>query len=174
MKSSVVIFLVSILFATALATEQQGKLEQQTMDDLKLTELESLPEGIKVVHTPSSALATWDGSKELKYTWTYKTTVESLAGFVTVEEFGMYFWDGNRWVFGNVTTAPFTKKDFAEWYSCPGSKILQGCEFSDPSNWSSSGCLQDGKARWYFIGTDEQGGRVKGEATFEQLGRFQE
>lgn len=64
---------------------------------------------------------------------------------------------------------PFTAENFAEWYSCKDAGVTPGNDFADPKNWGGSETLNHGKALWYFIGVDENGRRIKGEAMMEQL-----
>ena len=128
-------------------------------------ELDELPVGIKVVHDPKTALATLTGKSErrLKYTWWYKTTVSATDGDVTVTEFGGFTWRDGKWVAGR----PFTAEEFAEWYKCPKAALKKGEAVEDPTNWSTDAELRAGKTRWYFVGTDSKGKRVKGEAILE-------
>lgn len=132
-------------------------------------ELDKLPEGLKVVHEPKTAMATLTGKSERrgKYTWWYKTTLSAIDSDVTIIEFGGFTWDGGKWVAGSLTGKPYTAKDFAEWYSCPMAVLKSGKTYSDPTNWSSDAELRSSKNRWYFIGIDAKGKRVKGEAVIE-------
>jgi hypothetical protein len=142
-------------------------------DDAKpstVEELDKLPVGLKVVHDPNPALATETGDSERrgKYTWWFKTTVTAARPDVKVVEFGAYAWQDGKWAFGNYSGKPFSSRDFAEWYSCPDALIKGGKAFTDPTNWGSARGLVAGKARWYYIGIDGKGQRVKGEAVIEQ------
>jgi hypothetical protein len=133
-------------------------------------ELDKIPEGIKVVHEPTAALATLTGKSQRrsKYTWWYKTTVTATDGDVTIVAFGGFTWQDGKWVAGGEFTGkPFTGDDFADWYSCPKAVLKRGESYSDPTNWSSAPDLQAGKMRWYYIGVDGKGQRVKGEAVIE-------
>lgn len=133
-------------------------------------QLDKLPEGIKVVHEPATALATLTGKSErrAKYTWWHKTTVSSLGGDVTVVEFGAFMWQDGKWVGGgSFTGKPYTAAEFAEWYQCPKAVLKKGEAYTDPTNWSTDAELRAGKVRWYFVGTDAKGKRVKGEAVIE-------
>jgi len=42
-----------------------------------------------------------------------------------------------------------------------------GGQCSDPKNWSGRDELQESLTRWYFIGVDDRGRRVKGEAVIK-------
>jgi hypothetical protein len=132
--------------------------------------LDKLPEGIKVDHEPKAALATPTGKSErrAKYTWWYKTTVAASDGDVTVVEFGAFVWQDGKWVRGGTFTGkPYSTDEFAEWYKCPKGVLRKGAPVADPTNWSSEPELRAGKMRWYFVGVDAKGKRVKGEAIIE-------
>jgi hypothetical protein len=135
----------------------------------KLDELAKLPFGLKVVHTPDKVRAKHDGRSGRAFTWSYKTSVTAMNGSVVVKEFGSFVWHNDKWVFSNVTGKPFTSADFADWYSCPGAKLVEGQECSDGSNWSGGDVLREGKMKWYFIGVTADGRQVKGEAIVETL-----
>jgi hypothetical protein len=137
--------------------------------DPKEQELVSLPDGIKVIHGPNPVKAMKGGRSGRNYTWLYKTTVRSMAGVLTVREFGAFVWYEDHWVFSTMTKQPFTAEDLADWYSCPNARLVPGQEFSDPQNWSGDATLRGSKTKWYFIATDDNGQLVKGEAVLEEL-----
>jgi hypothetical protein len=133
-------------------------------------EFDKLPVGIKVVHKPEVALATLSGKSERrsKYTWWYQTSVSAIEGDVTIVEFGGFRWQEGKWINGGTFTGkPFTAKEFADWYKCPEAVLKKGESYSDPTNWSTNAELVESKQRWYFIGVDGKGRRVKGEAVIE-------
>ena len=158
------ILLVSILgigsFVGATQAEQTvvGPLES----DLKISELASLPQGLTVVHTPDPVERTFSGPSGFQ--WTHSTTVSSTVGPVTIVEFGCFYEDGGRWTFGTGTKAPFTAEDFAEWYGCAGATLQPGESYTDAHNRSLGNFMPEQVTKWYFIGLDSQGNRVKGEA----------
>jgi hypothetical protein len=87
---------------------------------------------------------------------------------VRIVEFGTFTRQGNIWVHGSTLTGrPYGAKEFAEWYSCPGAVLKVGTLYSDSKNWSSGSGLNIGKQRWYFVGVDETGRKVKGEAEID-------
>ena len=135
----------------------------------ELSDLDSLPTGLEVVHEPVAVLAKKGGVSGFGYTWTFKTTVRSTGAPVSIQEFGSLMDENGRWVLGNVTKKFFTQNDFAEWYSCPEGLVTSGNEFSDPSNWVGNNCLRPGQVKWFYVGIDDKGKRVKGEAVVEQL-----
>lgn len=138
----------------------------------KLKALSSLPTELKVTHTPNPVQAHRGELSGYQYTWVYATTIESLVGAVVIEEFGAFSWVGGQWYFTNFTTKPFTRNDFIEWYSCPRGMILPNYQYTDFQNWSGSAKLINKKTKWYFIGRNESGRRVKGEAEIEELGEL--
>jgi hypothetical protein len=136
--------------------------------DPKEKQLASLPVGIEVSHDPNPAKAQIGGRSGEKYTWMFTTTVRTLGPAVTIEEFGSFAWHDGRWVFSNFTGEPFTTADFADWYSCPGGRLEPQRAYADPSNWSGNRELNAGRMKFYYIGLDDAGRRVKGEAISEQ------
>jgi uncharacterized protein (TIGR03067 family) len=167
MRLLVVASLVSAVFFSnsASALSQPGDAKSITAE-----ELDKLPDGIKVVHEPNVALATLTGKSErrLKYTWWYKTTVSARTGDVTILEFGALSWQDDQWVAGaTITGKPYTANEFADWYKCPKAALKKGKSYSDPTNWSTDQELRAGKIRWYYLGIDDKGRRVKGEAVIE-------
>jgi hypothetical protein len=139
-----------------------------------IEDLDKLPIGLKVTHYPNPCLATETevkaGSALLQYTWWFKTSVSPTDSDVKLTEFGAYGWQDGRWVFANFTRKPFSSKDFADWYSCPDAALKKGTIYSDPKNWATSSVLRAGKARWYYVGLDANGRRVKGDAVIEEKG----
>jgi len=137
--------------------------------DSVLSELRRLPEGLRVAHSPSPALAAEDSTGGKRFTWKYSTSVSTLKNEVTIVEFGMLSKAGPQWVFANYTGRPFGAEEFAAWYGCDGARVRAGETYSDPSNWSSSNCLKDGVELWYFIGEDAAGLKVQGSAEIRQV-----
>ena len=134
-----------------------------------LKQLSTLPDEIIVTHSPNPVKAQPGGRSGYKYTWLYETKVAARTGQVVIEEFGSFTWHNNQWFFVNFTMKPFTASDFAEWYECPNAKLNVGQAYSDGSNWTGGDVLASGKMKWYFIGRNEKGERVKGEAIIETL-----
>ncbi|HSI33518.1 MAG: hypothetical protein ACAI43_07830 [Phycisphaerae bacterium] len=137
--------------------------------DPKERELAALPVGIAVTHSPNPATARPGGGSGYAYTWTYATSVRSLKGRLTVEEFGGSSWRDGRWVSSNFTGRPFTAGEFSDWYSCPGAVLEPAKSYVDPTNWSGNARLEVWRMKWYFVARTEAGERVKGEAVIEVL-----
>lgn len=165
------VFLISASVCLVIALQNGSPI--RAADEPKYItpeELDKLPEGIKVVHESKAALATLTGKSErrAKYTWWYKTSVSAIDGDVTIVEFGALVWKDGKWVGGGTFTGkPYATEEFAEWYKCPKAVLKKGESFSDPTNWSSDPELRAGNMRWYFVGIDAKGKRVKGEAEIE-------
>ena len=138
----------------------------------KLRELASLPDEIAVVHAPNpvGAIEEKDAQQNTTYRWVYRTTVWTKKDPLRVIEFGSFSWHRGQWAFANFTGKPFTPEDFADWYSCPEGQLHPAEGATDPSNWTGGQrSLRAGKMLWYFIGLDQDGRRVKGEAVVELL-----
>jgi hypothetical protein len=163
--------------APARPIDHQGPGDSSTgIDDttfLTPEDFEKLPVGINVVHEPSAPLATLTGKSERrsKYTWWYKTTVSAVDEDVTIVQFGGFTWEGGRWAAGrSFTGKPYAAAEFAEWYKCPDAVLKRGKAYADTANWSTGPELRARKERWYFIGVDRKGRRVKGEAVLDLNG----
>lgn len=143
--------------------------EKVSYGNVKAQELETLPVGLEVRHTPNPVKAMKEGPSKRSFTWVYETEIRSSGGSVKIEEFGSLYRHGDAWVFSTTTGKPFTAEDFAEWYSCPEGLIRPNQKCTDPSNWSGNDDLSAQIVKWYYIGTDEKGRRVKGEAIVEEL-----
>ena len=133
------------------------------------SELGSLPDGIRVSHSPNPVRAQKGGPSKNNFSWLYTTTVSAVGGPVVIEQFGAFQFRNGHWRFSTVTGEPFTPSQFTDWYSCPDALIEVGSTCSDPQNWTGSDQLRADKSLWYFIGRDSVGNRVKGQATIEQL-----
>lgn len=138
---------------------------------ITLEALEKLPVGLEVVHNPNPARATETGKSDVrkKYTWRYATTVTAKNSDVRIVEFGAFIWTGEEWFLGNYTGKPFGAKEFADWYGCADAVIKKGGSCSDAKNWGSAELLRSMKSRWYFVGINEAGERVRGDAVVEEL-----
>lgn len=166
--------IVACLVNEALPRVQEDQQLQRKSDaaaqtNLTLRLLASLPVGIKVTHSPNPARASVGGRSGFKFIWPYATSVRAMIGSVRIEEFGALAWENGRWVFSNFTGSPYTATDFSDWYSCPNATLTPGRLCSDAHNWSGRRTLERGKTRWYFIGVDSKGKRVKGEAVIQHL-----
>jgi hypothetical protein len=139
--------------------------------DPKFLELEGLPEGLRVTHSPNPVAAQPGGRSGHRYTWLYKTALEIASGRVVIEEFGYFALRDGQWRYATFTGKPFTPADFAEWYGCPGATIRPGHSCSDPQNWTGYQSIASDRERglWYYIGRDSNGRRVKGQAIVELL-----
>jgi hypothetical protein len=142
----------------------------------KLRELASLPEGIAVTHSPNPvrAFLEEETGKKPTYRWIYRTTVWTTGSAIEIVEFGSFSWHKGKWAFSNFTGKPFSNLEFSDWYGCPEGRLLPGESAVDANNWTGGQKkLSAGKMLWYYIGHDEAGRRVKGEATVHLLGEVE-
>lgn len=149
-----------------------------------LKELDKLPVGIKVVHTPAKLKASRnDGTKanidqKWTYEWSYKTTVSAMDKDtpLTIVGFGSCEWVDEKWAIpanrDEYDVIEGGTGEFAEWYTCPMGKLEPGKEYTDPQNWSGSKKLRAFKQKWFYVGEDKDGKRYKGEAEVELLGEL--
>ncbi len=165
--------LVSILiFCSSVGLAQA---EQKTValfeSNLKLEELASLPEGLSVSHAPDPVLYISYTPSLSGVQWKHSTTVSSMAGPVTIIEFGYFVERNGRWEFPYGVEVPYfyNSSDFAKKYDCPSSELQPGESYSDTYNRSVIDCVPEQVVKWYFIGQDAKGNRVKGEASVKLL-----
>ena len=168
-------FVVSLLLGCTDHSAGSSRPDSRSNGDMdpKLKEVLSFPRRIEVEHSPNPVKAQVGGKSGANYTWLYKTTVRTTSGPVRITEFGAFVWFEETWRFSTYTGEAFSPTDFSEWYSCDDATLLPGTSYSDPTNWSGSDVLVPGRGRWYFIGVDQEGNRVMGEAEIEQLPTIQ-
>ena len=167
------ILLISILtFCTAVGS---ARTERETAAPFevreKLKELALLPEGLSVSHTPDPVRYTSYTPSLSGVQWQHSTTVSSIAGPVTIIEFGYFVERNGQWEFPYGVEIPYTytSNDFAEMYNCPKSELQPGGSYTDPLNRSIIDCVPEQVVKWYFIGLDAEGNRVKGESNLKLL-----
>jgi hypothetical protein len=134
--------------------------------------LETLPTGLKVTVSPPVVEAQRGGPSSFEYTWTFSVLVESTTGPVQIEQYGYFDWVADQWVFGSGR--PFGPADFAKAYHCKGGMIMPGTVYECAENWRGDDNLQAFRSKWYFVGVDARGRRVKGESIVELLPRVKE
>jgi hypothetical protein len=161
MKHILLVAILVVVSAAGVAQAGQNPLGPFETD-LKVNEIASLPQGLTVVHSPITDEDRTDGPTGTK--WTHSTTVTSTVGPVTIVEFGCLYDTGDRWVLATVSKAPYTSANFAQWYGCPSAELQSGVSYSDASNFTMGSGSPGRVTKWYFIGVDAQGNRVKGEA----------
>ena len=151
---------------------EQGETSGQTVSADKLAELEKLPLGLTVSHTPEKVQARpfRRTSTDTAFMWMYRILVTATNQPVDVTEYGAFFWDKNQWVLQYSNDQPRSSADFAVRYSCPGAHLLPGRVYTSSNIYPGpANTLKAAKWRWYFIGVTPEGTRVKGEGVVEQL-----
>jgi WD40 repeat protein len=123
---------------------------------------------LEVTHNPNPAQFQPMGASGSAYTCAFKTSVKAVGAGVRIKKFGMYFWENNQWVHSASNNGqPWLPEDFSDWYSCPGAYIESGQECSDPNNWTGADTPFLSKGKWYYVGVDDNGNEVQGEAVIE-------
>ncbi|MBK8167828.1 MAG: hypothetical protein IPK64_17930 [bacterium] len=155
-----------ILIASAgLALADQETAESTDASE-KLRELESMPVGIAVSHTPSPVRYTLNPSNVSGVEWQFSTTVSAVGGPVTIVEYGYFVERNEQWDFNYENELPLSSSssDFASEFDCPNALMIPGSSYTHPENRSAIDCIPEQLVKWYFIGIDADGNRVKGEA----------
>jgi hypothetical protein len=139
-----------------------------------LAELESLPVGLEVIHSPGQVRSPVGPAPEgWPYQWHFRTEVRAIDRPLTIVQFGICAWDGRQWILPldnrRYNAGVMDQKAFKEWYSCPGARIEPGKPAVDPENWAGSRTRASFRQKWFFVGKDDQGKRYKGEAVVELL-----
>lgn len=148
----------------ALTGEQRKAIEKI------IAQLDAAPVGIKVTHTPSKVTSVKGPLKgDWKYKWTFQTEFEAIDQPLTVGVMGILAWDGEKWTVDpqKYNSAVMPKEVFADWYSCPGAKLLVGKPVSDKANWAGSQTKAPFKQRWFVLARDQKGKVYKGEQVVE-------
>jgi len=165
--------LVSILIFCSVVGTTQAEQEIAVPFEVseKLKELASLTVGLSVSHSPDPVRYTSYIPSLSGVQWQHSTTVSSMAGPVTIIEFGYFVERNGQWElpYGVEVPYTYTSSDFAEMYDCPNSELQPGESYTDPLNRSIIDCVPEQVVGWYFIGLDAEGNRVKGEANVKML-----
>ncbi len=139
-----------------------------------LAELESLPVGLEVIHSPNPVREPIGPNDDgWLYQWTFRTEVRAIDRPLTIVYFGACAWDGKEWILpsdrARYDAGVTRQKDFIEWYTCPGARIAPGEPAVDSENWAGSHTRSSFRQKWFFVGEDDRKNRYKGEAAVELL-----
>ena len=140
--------------------------------EVKLTELASLPQGLTVTYTPDTVESSFSGPSGVQ--WVHSTTVSSTVGPVKIVEYGFLLERNGRWTDETGIRSEYTAKEFAENFGCPDARLLPGKSYTNEWNRSISDNRPEQAGKWYFIGLDAEGNRVKGEANIKLVGNMSE
>jgi hypothetical protein len=171
MKHVLLVSLLVFCSSSAGPAQAEQKAVVSSESSLKVNELASLPEGLAVSHTPDPVHATLHTPSLSGVQWKHSTTVSSTVGPVKIIEFGYFVERNGQWEFPYGIEVPYvyTSNDFAEKYNCPSSELQPGKSYTDAWNRSVIDCVPEQIVKWYFIGLDSKGNRVKGEASIKLL-----
>lgn len=158
MKFLVTAALLCLALAALAAPEVQGPLDSE----FKLGELAGIPDGLVVTHAPDTVEPTFTGpgGKE----WLHRTAVTSEVGPVTIVQYGYFLQNDGHWYLAYGEEG-FSGEDFAKRFGCPDATMRAGTTYTNEFTRSTPDRGPEQTARWYFIGVDAEGNRVKGEAT---------
>lgn len=137
--------------------------------DVLLVDISNLPDGLTVTHTPDTVEPTLLGPGG--HEWLHRTTVTSEVGPVTIVEYGYVVEKDGYW-YRAVGEEGFSSQDFAKRFGCPEARIEAGATYTNEYTRSIKDNMPEQTARWYFIGVDAEGNKVKGEATVKLTGGF--
>jgi len=148
------------------------KTPEQPVEMSFLTELEQLPIGLDVIHTPAQVSGPTDGLETgWPHSWVFRTEVRSRGEKLKIQQFGILAWDGNGWALPSnqkkYNSGILDGQTFAEWYGIVDGTISPDSPAVDDQNWAGSRDLQGFKQKWFFIGVDKNGKKWKGEGVVE-------
>ena len=166
MKILMIAAILSIGLSASAAPEVFGPRDI----DIKLGELATMPLGLKVSHTPEAVQPTFSGPSGNE--WLHQTTVVSEVGPVKIVEYGYFVERNGNWYHAAGTVEGYEANDFAERFGCPDAKLIPGKAYTYKWNRSLKDNQPEQSAKWYFIGVDAEGNRVKGEALVILQGGF--
>jgi hypothetical protein len=136
-----------------------------------LAEIDALPVGLEVIHTPARVSKRVDAGGGWPYRWTFQTEVRAVERPLTITRFAIVAWDGEAWVLPSdqrrYNCGLLDQKTFSEWYNCPDARIEPGKPAIDAGNWAGSRALAPFKQKWVFIGVAADGKEYKGEGVVE-------
>lgn len=142
-----------------------------------LKELDAIPTGIKVTVTPATVEARAGDKEGWSYFWDYETRLEAIDHDLRIDEFGILIERNGKWLLPDRQLVRFNGgridgEHFSDWYGAADRTLRAGQTMTDPTNWSGSKKLEDFRHRWFYVGTDKDGNRFKGEAIVECKGRL--
>jgi len=157
-------------FVLALVGCKQAPEEPEKMS--LLAELEQLPIGLDVVHTPARVSGPMSGLKTgWPHSWEFKTEVRSRDRSLKIDQFGILAWNGKEWGLHEgqkrYNTGVLDGSTFVEWYGIGDGIISPDTPAIDDHNWAGSDRLEGFRQKWFFIGVDENGKKWKGEGIVE-------
>jgi hypothetical protein len=170
MKIALLVSILTFCNFAGFAQAEQTSVEPFDLN-LKVKELASLPVGLSVTHSPGPVHSTLFSPSLSGVQWKHDTTVTSLRGPVTIVEYGYFIERNEQWELPYSVEVPdaFTSSDFEEMYDCPNSELKPGESYTNAESRSVMDCVPEQRVRWYFIGVDRQGHRVKGETIIQLL-----
>ena len=95
-------------------------------------------------------------------------------GPVTIVEYGFFLERNGRWTDETGIRSKYTANDFEMYFGSPDAKLLPGNSYTNEWNRSNSDNIPEQVGKWYFIGLDSKGNRVKGEANIKLVGNMSE
>lgn len=169
MKMFLTIAIVGMAFvASATFVQADTDSHGPHAADITMAELASLPEGLVVSHTPEQVEPSVFGPTGSQYA--HQTTVQSTVGPVKIVEYGYLVEEDGHWTSAWNVQDKYSAKDFAELFGCPEAQVQTDQVYTNEWNQSGLNTGPEQMGKWYFIGEDAQGNRVKGEADIKLVG----
>lgn len=134
--------------------------------------LPAVTHGIHVVHVPGAIAAARASSSGGRFSWHYATAVQSLTDQIRITEFASFVQVDEGWKLATTTGKSYGPRCFADWYGCPDALLRPGHTYVCSRNRWGDAQLRALRVLWSFVGVDESGVRVRGEAAVIHIPRM--
>lgn len=145
--------------------------EEQPSDiPLTISDIEAMPKGFDVSHSPHEVAAIETGDPDRPYRWEHKETVIPLIDDLTVREFGyVVVVNGEpRLVSFAWDRKPYDRADFAKFFACEDGPLQKGKSYSR-TDWTENESLEKSEMTPYFVGVDGVGKLYSGYSKMTKL-----
>jgi hypothetical protein len=171
-------------FGTFMMQHIRREIRKRSLMKRILAEIESLPVGIAVRHSPVRPKAVRNPSPKQwlpKYLWDYRTSVEAIDRPLRLFAVGRYVVSGAGWVPHSLLGRErptfdvfYGPSECSMWSGLSAAEMLPGQEVIQTRSCSHGDELKPFIERWVFVGIDESGQRFKGVGDLELLGELED
>jgi hypothetical protein len=165
--STVILGVVCLAGTSFISVDTMAETHGPHTYEINLSDLDLLPIGLSVSHSPEEVKPSLFGPTGSQYT--HQTSVASTVGPVTIVEYGYLVERDGHWTHAQGMEEKFSAAEFAKFFNCPEARLEAGRTYTDEWNSSVINNRPEQLGKWYFIGVDAQGNRVKGEADIKLI-----
>lgn len=137
---------------------------------LTIENIETMPKGFDVVHSPRDVGAIETGNPESPYRWEHEEAVTPLVDNLTIQEFGyIVVVNGERRLISFAwDRKPYDRSDFAIFFGCEERPLKKGKRYIR-TDWTENESLEKSEMTSYFVGEDEAGKLYSGYSKVTKL-----